>query len=716
MPPNSEIEKLERRWKDNPMGTGFAPYAEALRKQGEVELARDVLRQGLENHPDHIPGNIVLGRCCLDLVEDGPAEGAFRHVLDLDVENVIALKALAEITERQGRLGEAVDWLTRLVASDPNNDEAVAHLARVEASRAAAAAAASRPLTPSGAQAVPPMPEPELAEAAASAEDQPAKADASVPAWEEAAVEDQEIIEASLSETLLVTGLAPSPEPPAEPALESDAEAETVEIEQRRGAPEPEPEPEPEAEPDEPESVPGLLVSEIDSSAASSDVVVEGIELEQPPEIGAAEGAGLDRVEGLTGSAAYIVGVETEDGIELSAAPSSEFQAPDDSSSLMSLSSSGGESEFQTPDSALELSPASSGGSEFQTPDVSEQLSGSWERQERGDEPPEPDSEPSFTLGTASLELPPEPGSALPEGVEPEVDEGAAAAAQGEVQVRDEAAPEVPSVPEAEAAQPVAETTASTPPAADAEAHVTEEAPQEEVEAPRAGPGSPRTSELRLIYPDEADQPAPPKVRRISQEVPAVVIPAASSTEPVLREPEPVMTESMAELYARQGHVTEALKVYRALAAQQPGESKFRDRIRELEAAQAPRPKKTGVAAVETGGESVESFFRSLASARPGLMGLAAAAAEQGQPSGKGAPTRPASDSLSLSAIFGEEPARTQSPPPPEPPQPAAADAFSFDQFFGKPGPESSGSEGESGKPSDEDLDQFQSWLKGLKR
>jgi cytochrome c-type biogenesis protein CcmH/NrfG len=144
MPPNSEIEKLERRWKDNPMGTGFAPYAEALRKQGEVDLAREVLRQGLENHPDHIPGNIVLGRCCLDLVEDGPAETAFRHVLDLDVENVIALKALAEITERQGRLGEAVDWLTRLVASDPNNDEAVAHLARVEASRAAAAAAGSR--------------------------------------------------------------------------------------------------------------------------------------------------------------------------------------------------------------------------------------------------------------------------------------------------------------------------------------------------------------------------------------------------------------------------------------------------------------------------------------------------------------------------------------------------------------------------------------------
>ena len=124
MPPNSEIEKLERRWKENPKGTVFAPYAEVLRKNGDHLEARDVLRQGLELHPDHIPGNIVLGRCCLDLREDGPAEAAFIHVLDLDSENVIALKALADITERQGRLMEARTWLTRLISVDPSNDEA----------------------------------------------------------------------------------------------------------------------------------------------------------------------------------------------------------------------------------------------------------------------------------------------------------------------------------------------------------------------------------------------------------------------------------------------------------------------------------------------------------------------------------------------------------------------------------------------------------------
>src|SRR5512134_2915373 len=147
MPPNSEIEKLERRWRDNPKGTVFAPYAEVLRKNAEYALARDVLRQGLELHPDHIPGNIVLGRCCLDLGEDGPAEAAFAHVLDLDPENVIALKALAEITERQGRLAEADSWLSRLISVDPSNEEAREQIARVTVARNAAAAALTSEIT-----------------------------------------------------------------------------------------------------------------------------------------------------------------------------------------------------------------------------------------------------------------------------------------------------------------------------------------------------------------------------------------------------------------------------------------------------------------------------------------------------------------------------------------------------------------------------------------
>jgi hypothetical protein len=670
-----------------------------------LDLAREVLRQGLENHPDHIPGNIVLGRCCLDLVEDGPAEAAFRHVLDLDVENVIALKALAEITERQGRLSETVAWLSRLVASDPNNDEAVAHLARVEASRAAAAAAASRPLTASGAQVVPPMP------VAAVAAPPPATAPAfkaaapAVPAAREA-VEPAAPAEAPSPVAWSPPPPLPAPSPVAAPERVivpapppppvSISEADTVEIESLEREPEPEVE------------VPGLLLSEIDMAAASSDVIIDGIQVEEPPPLSPEEGQGLDRVEGLTGSGTYVVGVEKAAGLELSAGPPNEFQPHDDSSALLGLAAAG--SEFQATDASLELSAKPGGGSGYQTPDVTAEMAESWSDRQAEAPPPEPESIPAFTLGASSLALPPEPGSIPPAGlprIAADPEEIAGASSEPSVVAGLPLEVEVEEAPATTAAEP------PMPAPAEPSAPAVAETPPPEIR----GAGG-RTSELRLIFPDDAAEP--PKMRRISQEVPAVVIPPAPAPapalEPVIREPEPVMTESMAELYARQGHLADALKVYRALAAQQPGESKFRDRIRDLEAAQAPRPRKSGKAAVETGGESVESFFRSLSAARPGLMGLAAAAAERGQPSGKGAPTRPASDALSLSAIFGEEPARTQAPPPPEPPAPAATDAFSFDQFFGKPGPEGARPSTEAGKPSDEDLDQFQNWLKGLKR
>ena len=96
----SEIEKLERRYQENPQGLTFAPLAEAYRKSGDPQRAIGVLTPGLELHPDYIPASIVLGRCHLDLKDDAAAEQAFAHVLELDTENVIALKALADITER----------------------------------------------------------------------------------------------------------------------------------------------------------------------------------------------------------------------------------------------------------------------------------------------------------------------------------------------------------------------------------------------------------------------------------------------------------------------------------------------------------------------------------------------------------------------------------------------------------------------------------------
>jgi tetratricopeptide (TPR) repeat protein len=131
----SEIEKLERRFAENPHGLTFAPLAEVHRKNGDISRALELLRVGLELHPNYIPASIVLGRCHQDMGDLPAAAEAFAHVLRLDDENVIALKSLADITERQDRLDDAEQWLRRLVSVDRSNDEARLQLERVEAAK-----------------------------------------------------------------------------------------------------------------------------------------------------------------------------------------------------------------------------------------------------------------------------------------------------------------------------------------------------------------------------------------------------------------------------------------------------------------------------------------------------------------------------------------------------------------------------------------------------
>jgi tetratricopeptide repeat protein len=147
--PTSEIEKLERRYAENPQGLTFAPLAEVQRKNGDVARALELLRAGLELHPNYIPASIVLGRCHWDLGDLPAAESAFAHVLRLDDENVIALKSLADINERLERFGEAQRWLHRLVSVDRSNEEAREQLSRLETAKERGARPAAPTTEPS---------------------------------------------------------------------------------------------------------------------------------------------------------------------------------------------------------------------------------------------------------------------------------------------------------------------------------------------------------------------------------------------------------------------------------------------------------------------------------------------------------------------------------------------------------------------------------------
>ena len=91
----SEIEKLERRYAENPKGRNFAPLADAYRKAGQLDQALELCTSGLEHHPDYVSAHIVFGRCLIDQHQDANAAVVFWKVFELDPENVLALTALA---------------------------------------------------------------------------------------------------------------------------------------------------------------------------------------------------------------------------------------------------------------------------------------------------------------------------------------------------------------------------------------------------------------------------------------------------------------------------------------------------------------------------------------------------------------------------------------------------------------------------------------------
>ena len=144
----SEIEKLEARFNDNPKGRNFAPLADAYRKAGLIDNAIVLCQNGLQLHPDYVSAHIVYARCLVDKKDDAAALGVFKKVLELDGENIIALRALAELAERNGKYAEEVEWLARLLNADPMNGDAAEALARAKGKASTAASAPEAATTP----------------------------------------------------------------------------------------------------------------------------------------------------------------------------------------------------------------------------------------------------------------------------------------------------------------------------------------------------------------------------------------------------------------------------------------------------------------------------------------------------------------------------------------------------------------------------------------
>lgn len=125
------IEDLERQFSENPRRV-FARLANEYRKSGNLEGAIALCREHVPRHPGYISGHIVLGQALFESGAVDDAKLAFEAALQLDPENLIALRHLGDIARQTGDIPSAIMCYHRLLEVDPQNEDAAAQLRLIE--------------------------------------------------------------------------------------------------------------------------------------------------------------------------------------------------------------------------------------------------------------------------------------------------------------------------------------------------------------------------------------------------------------------------------------------------------------------------------------------------------------------------------------------------------------------------------------------------------
>jgi tetratricopeptide (TPR) repeat protein len=131
---NPRIEELRRRVQNDPASIAFAQLAEEYRRAGSYEEAIGVCRAGLSVHPGYLSARVTLGRALIEMNDLDAAQSELDDVLRAAPENLAAIRGLAEIHHRSGRLDEALVYYQAALAlarHDPDLEETVDQISRV---------------------------------------------------------------------------------------------------------------------------------------------------------------------------------------------------------------------------------------------------------------------------------------------------------------------------------------------------------------------------------------------------------------------------------------------------------------------------------------------------------------------------------------------------------------------------------------------------------
>lgn len=138
MASSARIDELKKKFDDNPRRY-FAPLANEYRKAGDLEQAIAICRQHLADQPGNMSGHIVYGQALFDARQFDDAKVVFEAALALDPENLIALRHLGDIARDSGDFVAGRQWYQRVLDADPRNEDIAAQLQLVDEAMAQAA-------------------------------------------------------------------------------------------------------------------------------------------------------------------------------------------------------------------------------------------------------------------------------------------------------------------------------------------------------------------------------------------------------------------------------------------------------------------------------------------------------------------------------------------------------------------------------------------------
>jgi predicted regulator of Ras-like GTPase activity (Roadblock/LC7/MglB family) len=130
-----DVRRLSDELARDPGSRVFAPLGEALRRQGQLDLALKVTLRGLERHPHFVDGHDLLARISVDRKDLERAFDEWDMVLRLAPGHLGALKGMGFVCFQQGRLAQAEEYLSAASAQGDEDEQVASALAHVRDAR-----------------------------------------------------------------------------------------------------------------------------------------------------------------------------------------------------------------------------------------------------------------------------------------------------------------------------------------------------------------------------------------------------------------------------------------------------------------------------------------------------------------------------------------------------------------------------------------------------